>query len=209
MLADDHAVVRQGLRAILEQEFPEAVVSEASNGLEAVKLARSLRPELVILDLGMPGLNGLEVIRQIRQKLPEAKVMVLSVHDDHLVVREAFSAGASAYLLKDCAVDELTGAIAAVFKGKRYLSSALSPLISLPIRQGGENKLERLSNREREVLGLLAEGYSTRQIAEKLFLSPETVRTHRKHLMAKLDIHNISRLVKFALEKKLNPRLTT
>ena len=202
-------MVRQGLRTILEQEIPGVVVTEAADGLEAVKLARSLRPELVILDLGMPGLNGLEAIRQVREKVPGAKIMVLSVHDGHLLVQEALRRGASAYLLKECAVDELVGAIAAIFKGKRYLSHPLSPLISPLSRSDKEEKLEKLTSREREVLGLLAEGYTSKQIAAKLFLSPETVRTHRKHLMAKLDIHNISRLIKFALRNKLNPGLNT
>ncbi len=207
LLADDHAVVRKGLRAILEQEIPGVMVAEAADGLEAVKLARSLQPELVILDLGMPGLNGLEAIRQVREMLPGTKIMVLSVQDDHLMVQEAFQGGASAYLLKECAVDELIGAIAAVFKGKRYLSHALSPLLPPPARPDEEDNLDKLSSREREVLGLLAEGYTNKQIGGKLFLSPETIRTHRKNLMAKLDIHNLPRLVKFALENKLNPRL--
>ncbi len=209
LLADDHAVVRKGLRTILEREWPGVLVAEAAEGLEAVKLARSLRPELVILDLGMPGLNGLEVIRQVREKLPGAKIMVLSVHDDYLLVQEALRRGASAYLLKECAVDELIGAIAAVFKGKSYLSPALSPLLSSLSPPEEEDRLGKLTSREREVLGLLAEGYTSKQIAERLFLSPETVRTHRKHLMSKLDIHNLSRLVKFALDHNLNPRLNT
>ena len=211
LLADDHAVIRKGLRTILEKDIPGSVIIEARDGLETVDLARRFRPEMAILDIGMPGLNGLEAIRQILHHQPGIKIMILSIHKGKDFVIEALRQGAAAYLLKECAVEELVDAIKAVFDGKKYLSPPLRNLIPSDHSKigaaGTKSELEKLSPREREVLGLLAEGNSNREIAEKLYLSPETVKTHRKHIMKKLDIHNLTALIRFALDNRLNPRL--
>ncbi len=214
LLADDHAVVRKGLRAILEKELSGCTVIEASDGLQAVDLARREEPELAVLDIGMPGLNGLEAIRQIIKRSPVIRILVLSLHTEEAIVRQAFEYGASGYLLKECAVDELVGAVKAVFIGKRYLSAGLPDSVRDAVRRKRKKDpvsdpidIENLTTREREVLGLLAEGHNNSAIAEQLFISPDTVKTHRKNLMRKLDVHNIAALVKLALEHQLIPRL--
>ncbi|MEA1926594.1 MAG: response regulator transcription factor [Candidatus Auribacterota bacterium] len=210
LLADDHAVVRKGLRTILEKELPGCTVIEASDGIRAVDQARREEPELAVIDIGMPGLNGLEAIRQILHRSPAIRILVLSLHTEEEIVRRSFEYGASGYLLKECAVDELVGAVRAVFKGKRYLSAGLPDSVCEAVRRKSKkapisDPLEKLTHREREVLGLLAEGHNNSAIAEQLFISPETVRTHRKNLMRKLDVHNIASLVKLALEHHLIP----
>lgn len=210
LLADDHAVVRKGLRAILETDLPGVVVSEAVDGIQAVDLAYRLNPDLIILDIGMPGLSGLDAIPQILQKNPAARILILSIYKDQDFVDQAFQAGAFGYLLKECAVEELVGAVKAVFAGKTYISAALSRLMTKKGPPGKRavvaDRLEALSLREKEILGMLAEGYANAGIGDKLFLSPETVKTHRRNLMAKLDIHNVSALVRFAIEHKLDLR---
>jgi len=208
LLVDDHAVVRKGLRAILEKELSGCTVIEASDGLRAVDLARREEPELVVIDIGMPGLNGLEAIRQIIRHGPQVKILVLSLHAEEAIVVRAFAYGASGYLLKECAVDELIVAVKAIFKGKRYLSAGFPDSVREPVWRKSKkvpisDPLKNLTYREREVLGLLAEGHKNSAIAKKLFISPETVKTHRKNLMRKLDLHNISSLVKLALEHHL------
>ena len=212
LLADDHAVVRKGLRSILEKDLPGCTIIEASDGVRAVDLARREEPELVVLDIGMPGLNGLEVIRQILRRSPQIRILVLSLHAEEPIVRRSFEYGASGYLLKECAVDELVGAVKAVFLGKRYLSAGLPDSVRDAVRRKTKkaqvsDPLENLTPREREVLGLLASGHTNSVIAEELFISPETVKTHRKNLMRKLDLHNISSLVKLAIENHLIPQI--
>jgi DNA-binding NarL/FixJ family response regulator len=211
LLVDDHVVVRKGLRAILEKDLPECTIIEASDGVRAVDLARREEPELIVIDIGMPGLNGLEAIRQIIRRSPRIRILVLSLHDEEPIVRRSFEYGASGYLLKECAVDELVGAVKAVFLGKRYLSAGLPDSVRDAVRRKKKNApvsdpLESLTHREREILGLLAAGHKNSAIAEELFISPETVKTHRKNLMRKLDLHNISSLVKLALEHHLVPQ---
>ena len=214
LLADDHAVVRKGLRAILEKELSGCTVIEASDGVQAVDLARREEPELAVIDIGMPGLNGLEAIRQIIRRSPVIRILVLSLHNEEAIVRRAFKYGASGYLLKECAVDELVGAVKAIFQGKRYLSAGLTASFRDAVRRRRKKDptshpmdIATLTSRESEVLGLLAEGHNNSAIAEQLFISPETVRTHRKNLMRKLDVHNIAALVKLSLENHLIPRL--
>ncbi len=212
LLVDDHAVVRKGLRAILEKDLSGCTVIEASDGVRAVDLARREEPELVVIDIGMPGLNGLEAIRQIIRRSPRIRILVLSLHDEEAIVRRSFEYGASGYLLKECAVDELVGAVKAVFLGKRYLSAGLPASVRDAVRRKRKkypisDPLEMLTSREREVLGLLAEGHNNSAIAQQLFISPETVKTHRKNLMRKLDVHNISSLVKLAIENHLIPQI--
>ncbi len=211
LLADDHVVVRKGLRAILKDEFPAAEIVEAADGVRAVDTARRLQPELAVVDIGMPGLNGLEAIRQISRHSPRTRLLVLSLHSGGDIVQESFESGAAGYLLKECAVDELVAAISDIFAGKRYLSIGLASSVREGIQWGKGKKLtgllERLTAREREVLGLLAEGNNNAEIAEKLFLSPETVKTHRRNMMKKLEVRNLAGLVKFALDHHLTPRL--
>lgn len=207
LLADDHAVVRRGLKTILESELPGVAVSEAVDGIQAVEMAGRLEPDLIILDVGMPGLSGLEAIPQIIRKTPNARILVLSVYKGKEFVEQAFQAGARGYLLKECAVSELVRAVRAVAAGSTYLGAAFSRLVPRPPakgkRGGVSDRLEMLSLREKEILGLVAAGYPNAEIGNKLFISPETVKTHRRNLMAKLGIHNTPTLVRFALENKL------
>jgi len=212
LLADDHAVVRKGLRAILEKDLPGCTIIEASDGVRAVDLARREEPELVVIDIGMPGLNGLEAIRQIIRNSPQVRIMVLSLHTEEPIVRRSFEYGASGYLLKECAVEELVTAVKTVFSGKRYISSDLPASARRAVRRRDKrvpdsDPLEKLTSREREVLGLLAEGHNNSAIAKYLFISTETVRTHRKNMMRKLEVHNLPALVKLALEHHLIPRI--
>ncbi len=211
LLADDHDVVRKGLRAILEKDVPGCVIIEAADGLKAVDLARRLKPEIAVLDISMPGLNGLEAVRQIVGLDQGTWVIILSIHREKAFVNSALQYGASAYLLKECVVEELTEAIGAVRKRKIYLSPPLRGL--LPPGPPGSREpapggaIGELSDREREILGLLAEGLTNNEIGDRLHLSPETVKTHRRNLMGKLGVHNLAALVKLALDHQLNPRL--
>ena len=212
LLVDDHAVVRKGLRSILEKDLPGCTIIEASDGVRAVDLARREEPELVVLDIGMPGLNGLEAIRQILHRSPQIRILVLSLHAEEAIIRRAFEYGASGYLLKECAVEELVGAVKTVFSGKKYLSAGLPDSVRRAIRRKDKrdpisDPLEKLTSREREVLGLLAEGHNNSAIAKYLFISPQTVKTHRRNLMRKLEVHNLPALVKLALEHHLIPRM--
>jgi two-component system response regulator NreC len=205
LLVDDHKITRQGLRSLLEKENDMQVVAEAEEGRTAVRLVRELMPDLVIMDVSMPDMNGMEATRQIVAEFPAAKVIALSMHSDTLFATEMLKSGASGYLLKDCAFEELARAIRTVMDGKTYLSPSISSVVV-------EDYLHRLSktdfsnadvltNREREVLQLLAEGKSTKQIALKLHISVKTVETHRRQIMEKLDIHSVAELTKYAIRK--------
>jgi two-component system response regulator NreC len=207
LLADDHKIVRDGLRALLENQPGMSVVAEADNGRATVRLARSLLPDLVIMDIGMPDLNGIDATRQITSELPRVKVIALSMHSDRRFVVQMFRAGASGYLLKDCAFEELTRAVQAVLKNQTYLSPAVAgPVMEDYIHQlstapGGDYSV--LSPREREVLQLLAEGKSTKEAAALLCVSVKTIETHRQQIMNKLDIHSIAELIKYAIREGL------
>ena len=210
LLADDHAVVREGIASIINKYTSCSIVAEAANGIETIEKTREKKPDLVILDIGMPGLNGLEAITQIKKVSPATAVLVLSVHCDRNFVTMAIRNGASGYLIKDGAVDELTGAIEKILDGKYYISPALSDVMaaeiaspSAPEKDPGE--LAKLSIRERQILSLIAEGAGKTAIAEKLYISPETVKTHRKNIMRKLKITNGRDLVKFAGENLVGP----
>jgi len=207
LLADDHKITRQGLRSLLEQQDDMEVVAEAENGRTAVALVDELLPDVVIMDVTMPDLNGVEATHQIVSKYPDVKVIALSMHSDTLFVTEMLRSGASGYLLKDCAFEELARAIRAVMNDKTYLSPSISAVVV-------EDYLHRLSkadfsasgiltDREREVLQLMAEGKSTKQIALKLHISIKTVETHRRQIMNKLDIHTVAELTKYAVRKGL------
>jgi DNA-binding NarL/FixJ family response regulator len=208
LLADDHTIVRQGLRRILEENSQMQVIGEAGDGRQAVQLALELKPDAVVMDLAMPHLNGMEAIRQINRKLPAAKVLVLSMSSDEGYVVQSLEAGAKAYLLKDSADTDLVQAILAVTHGKSFFSPPISKiLLDEYIRQIQEKKLtdryDLLTEREREILQLIAEGKTSREIGELLNVSASTVDTHRAHVMEKLDLHNPYEVVLYAVRKGL------
>lgn len=200
-LADDHAVVRQGIRALLEGVKDFRVVGEAGDGKEMVELVTRERPDVALVDVAMPALNGIEAARRIVRDLPAVKVLVLSMYTGEEYVREALAAGASGYLVKDSAADELVEAIRVVARGERFLSPAVA---HLAVKTGAAaSQLDRLTTREREVLQLIAEGNSNKAIAARLSLSVKTIEAHRTNLMAKLDIHDTASLTRFAIARGL------
>jgi two-component system response regulator NreC len=211
MLADDHAIVRQGLRAILNTVSDVKLVGEAADGQEALRLAERLRPEVLVLDLMLPGLNGFEVARQVRRRSPHTQVVVLSMHSDAAYVLEALRAGALGYVVKDAGVEELLRAVRMAAAGRRYLSPPLSEtaLGAVAGRPEGEglppDPYETLTAREREVLQLTAEGLSGAAVAARLFISPRTVESHRANLMRKLGVRNQKELIRYALQRPPAP----
>jgi two-component system, NarL family, response regulator NreC len=212
VLADDHTVVRQGLRKLLEAEPDFKLLGEAGDGIEAVRVAERLAPDVLIVDLMMPGLTGLEVARQVRQRLPQTKVVVLSMHATESYVLEALRNGANGYVLKDSSADDLMKAVREVAAGRRYLSPPLSErAIDAYLQKAEAAALDRpdsydtLTTREREVLKLAAEGHTNAEVAEKLFISPRTAETHRANLMRKLGLANQSELIRYAVRRGLLP----
>lgn len=208
LLADDHTVVRDGLRLILEGQHDITVVGDAKNGIEAVRKIRQLLPDVVVMDITMPELNGIEVTLQIRDISPSTKVVILSVHSSAEHIYQSLKAGALGYLLKESAGEEVAHAVRAAYTGRRYLSNRISDTLIDSYLQNPEDSfkispLDRLSARERVILQLVAEGHSSREIAHKLNLSPKTVETYRCRLMDKLGIHDIPGLVKFAINHGL------
>lgn len=207
LLADDHQIVRQGLRTLLEREPDMVVVAEAENGRQSVRLVRELSPQVVIMDVAMPDLNGIEATRQILAEFPAVKIIALSMHADRRFVVNMLRAGASSYLLKDCAFKELAQAIRLVLADKTYLSPGVSDIIvrdyfhSLPIE--ASSAFSVLSTREREVLQLLAEGKSTSQIAHHLHVSVKTIESHRHQIMHKLNLRSVAELTKYAIREGL------
>ena len=203
LLVDDHVLIRQGCRRILEHSDGLVVVGEAENGEEALDKIEELKPNLVLMDLNLPGVGGLEVTRRIRSQFPKVKVLILSLHTQENYVYRALEAGASAYIVKQGGVRELEGAIDAVTSGYIYLSPLVArPIVDVylkyaPREMGLEGSL--LTNKEREVLILLTQGLSSKEAAQQLQLSPQTVDVHRKNIMKKLDIHNVPGLVRWAL----------
>jgi DNA-binding NarL/FixJ family response regulator len=206
LLADDHAVMRDGLRALLAASPGIEVVGAVGDGREAVKLATELKPHVVVMDVAMPELNGIEAVALLRGRCPEARVVMLSMHADAEHVYRAFHAGAAGYLLKDSAGDEVVSAIRAVHLGRQYLSRALSGFEHRPgARAAASSPLASLSARERQVLQLVVEGRSSAEIAAKLHLSPKSVDTYRSRLMKKLGVADFAALVKFAVQHGLTP----
>jgi DNA-binding NarL/FixJ family response regulator len=206
LLADDHALVRAGIRALLEGLEGVTVVAEAGNGDEVLELARKHRPDVVLLDISMPGLGGLEASALLKQELPEVRVVMLSMHANEEYVLQALRAGASGYMLKDSATAELELALQAVIQGETYLSPRISKQMveGYVQRVGGEQpKSDTLTPRQRQVLQLIAGGHSTKEIAYRLELSVKTVETHRAQLMHRLQIHDIAGLVKYAIRNGL------
>ncbi len=203
ILADDHAIVRQGLRSLLESKARVEVVGEVADGRSAVELAEKLSPDVVIMDIAMPGLNGLEAISQLKEKMPQTRVIVLSMHTEDIYVFRALRAGASGYVIKGSAYDELALALQAIQKNETFLSSAVSQVLingylgSRPAYEPLE-KYDKLSQREKEVLQLLVEGNSRSNIARILSISSKTVDRHRENIKEKLDITGDNELVQFA-----------
>ena len=207
LLADDHKIIREGLRALLEKEPDMEVVGEAQDGLTTIKLAKKLLPNIVIMDIGMPDMNGIDATRQIFSETQGIKVIALSMHSDRRFVLQMLKAGASGYLLKDSAFEELALAIKTVIAGQPYLSPKITDvvikeyIISLPKNE--ESVFTKITVREREVLQLITEGKSTKQIAAFLNVSVKTIETHRQQIMEKLDIHSIAELTKYAIREGL------
>ena len=204
LLAEDHQIVREGFRSLLEHESDIEVVGEAENGRLAVQLTRKLRPAVVVMDIAMPLLNGLEATRQIRKDFPETKVLILSAHSDDAYVEQVASLGGAGFLLKQASSHILATAIREVQKGKTFFSSSISKRVQDRSRKslergGSKAHGNRLSSREVEVLQLIAEGRPNKQVAAELGLSFKTVDKHRQHLMSKLDIHDVAGLTRYAI----------
>jgi DNA-binding NarL/FixJ family response regulator len=207
LIADDHALVRRGARAVLHSKRGWKVVGEAANGLEAVEKAKELKPDVALVDIGMPEMDGVEVVRQIRQQLPDTKVLVLTMHDSDQMVRRTLEAGASGYLLKSDLTDSLTKAVKAVAEGKRFLAPKVSEIVLdafLKTRsqdQPGGKPLAETTPRETEIIRLLAEGKSNKEIAALLHITVRTVETHRTRIMIKLGIHSLAELIHYAMRQ--------
>jgi two-component system response regulator NreC len=199
LLADDHAVVRKGFRMILDAEEDFEVVGEASNGREAVEFATTLLPDIVVMDVTMPELNGIEATRRIAESSPRTRVLALSMHKDAVYVREILRAGAKGYLLKDSGEGDLLKAIRVIAKGEAFLSHAVSDAVLTDYKRHVTNPLDLLTAREREVLQSIAEGRTNKEIASALNLSVYTVEAHRGRIMEKLNLHSTGELVRFAL----------
>ncbi len=205
LLADDHALIRTGMKNLLEGNKRFLVVGEAGNGEEAVEKAHDLVPDVVIIDISMPKLSGIEATKLIRKNTPGAKVLVLTMHENAEYVYQIFNSGASGYLLKNAGKEEITEAILAVARGDKFYSARVSELmIAEYVKRDTdalkENDTVALTKREQEVLDLIARGLNNQQIADKLFISPRTADTHRTNIMQKLDIHDAGNLVRYALE---------
>jgi len=207
LLADDHKIMRAGLRSLLEKTANVSVVAEAEDGAQAVKLAVELKPDLVIMDISMPKLNGIEATRQILSELPETKIIALSMHSDKRFLIEMFQAGGVGYLLKDCAAEELEQAIKTVAANQCYLSPEITGVMLDDYVDRFQSKPTDASSiltaREREVLQLIAEGWSTKNIAEHLYVSIKTAESHRLKIMKKLDLHTVADLTKYAIKEGL------
>ena len=203
LLADDHAVVRQGFKMILNAQPDMEIVGEAANGREAVELAEQLKPDVVVMDVAMPELNGIEATRRVVGSFPHTRVIALSMHKDSVYVREVLRAGARGYLLKDSGAGDLVSAVRAVAQGEGYLSPAVSTAVLDDYRRHVTNPIDLLTSREREVLQMLAEGKTNKEIASVLNLSVYTVDAHRGRIMEKLNLHSINELVRFAVRNGL------
>jgi len=206
LLADDHTLIRAGLRMVVEAQEDLTVVGEAENGREAVALAQTLKPDVVVMDIGMPSLNGIEAARQIREALPGTQIVMLSMHSDEGYVLRALKAGAKAYLLKDSAEADLARAIRAAAAGKSFFSPAVGKVLLEDYmrklqRTGAEDSYELLTPREREILQLVAEGQSSKEIGNLLNLSTYTVETHRARIMQKLNLRGVPELILYAVRK--------
>ncbi len=208
VLADDHQVIREGLRNLVDEQSDMEVIAQASNGREAIDLCTEHEPHVVVMDVAMPDLNGIEATRQILKEVPGTKVLALSMHADKHYAAGMLGAGASGYVLKDCAFDELAEAIRQVANGGSYLSPEIEGVVLRDYverlsGEGGESAFSVLTDREREVLQLVAEGHTTKQIASNLHVSVKTIESHRQNIMDKLEIRSIAELTKYAIREGL------
>jgi two-component system response regulator NreC len=203
LLADDHTILRQGLKLILSSQPDLQVVGEAANGNEVVQLAQELRPDIVLLDVAMPELNGIDATRRMMETNPKLRILVLSMHKEAVYVREILRAGARGYLLKDVIDSELLSAVRSVARGDGYVSPAVSSALLSDYRQNIHDPIDLLTKREREVLQLIAEGKTNKEVAAKLNLSVYTVDSHRGKIMEKLNLHSTGELVRFAIKHGL------
>lgn len=206
LLGDDHTLVRQGLRKILEERPDWEVVAEVGDGRDAIRRAVALKPDVAILDVGMPQLNGIDATQQIVRRVPGTRVLILSMHSDEAYVTRALHAGATGYMLKDSAGKDLLKGVASVAAGKSFFSPAVARLmlddyVRRAAGVGVADRYDSLSEREREIFQLIAEGRTSRNVAEVLDISPATVETHRAHILQKLDIHNTAELVLYAVRR--------
>ena len=206
LVVDDHTIVRDGICALLGLAGDIEVVGEASNGIEALELVRKLSPDIVLMDIAMPGMDGLQATQQIHNEYPGVKVLALTQYNDKEYVFPVLEAGAHGFISKASASSELSTGIRCVYRGDSFLSPSITKILVEDFREGGPNKKKTdpyndLTKREKEILKLLAEGYTTQKIADMLTISPKTVEGHKTSLMAKLDIHNRAELVKYALRK--------
>ena len=205
VVADDHTILRQGIKALLDNQEEIEVVGEAKDGREAIKAIEELSPDVILMDIAMPGLNGLEATRRIKKKFPRTKVVVLTMHTNEEYIFQILNAGADGYLVKETAFQDLISAINSVHRGEAFMSPSISKKVMTDYiqRAQGEEKVgfDTLTTREREILQLVAEGNSNKKIAEVLFISPKTVETHRAHIMDKLNIHDRAGLIKYAIRK--------
>ncbi len=212
ILADDHQVVRKGFKALLSIEPDLEIVGEAGDGYEALKLTEELQPDVLVLDLMMSGINGLEVTRQLNKKPGHTAIIILSMHSNEAYVLEALRSGAKAYVLKESPTEELVRAIHEVYCGRRYLSSSLTERVIEAYTKNTETQAidpyDQLTSREKEILQLAAQGHTNNMIASRFFISPRTVETHRTNFMRKLNLHNHSQLIQFAIRHGLIPDQT-
>lgn len=211
VIAEDHTILREGLRALLSSEPDFEVVGEAEDGREAIRCTAELLPDLILMDLSMPKMNGIEAIREIKKRVPETKVLALTVHKTEEFILEVFQAGAAGYILKDASSVELMMAIKSVLEGKRYLSPSVSQMVIEGYLTGRKtfepsSPWDTLTQREREILKLIAEGHKNKEIADYLCISVKTVEKHRANLMKKLDLHSASALTAYAIERGLTTR---
>ncbi len=205
ILVDDHTVVRKGIRALLEQEQDIEVVGEAEDGLKGVQACIDHAPDVVILDMALPLLSGVEVARKIREKLPETRILILSMYDDEEYIIDSFKVGVSGYILKDVVVSDLVAAVRSVYHGSTFLSPSVSEKLRRQLQESPTRSSRhgpaKLTARERQILKLIADGYTSRQISEILKISFKTVQTHRAHIMEKLGIHSTAELTRYAVTK--------
>jgi len=203
LIADDHTILRQGIKALLDNQAEIEVIGEAKDGREALTLIERLLPDVILMDIAMPGLNGLEATRRIKKKFPKIKVLVLTMYTNEEYVFQILNAGANGYLVKETAFQDLISAIRAVYRDEAFMSPSISKKVinryMQRVRETNNTTGDILTTREREILQLIAEGSSSKKIAEALFISPKTVETHRTHIMDKLNIHNRTDLVKYAI----------
>ena len=206
VLAEDHTILREGLKSLLSTNPMCRIVGEAEDGLDAIKAVERETPDLLLLDISMPRMNGLAVIRDVKRRYPETRILVLTVHKTEEYVLAAFQAGADGYLLKEATQSELTLAVESVLEGRRYLSPHVSALVIDAFVEGrqdlGRSTWDTLTQREKEILKLVAEGYKNKQIAEYLSISVKTVEKHRANLMQKLDLHSAAELTAYAADSK-------